>query len=164
MTQSPPNTLLDTTVLSNFAHVRRPDIPRTVLGAGVAITSIIVAELRAGEQAGLVPECDWTWLTVLTPTAVELATAADLQRQLDPGEAECLAVAIHRGYRFLSDDFAARRIAEAKRLVVSGTIGILLKGSATGALSLPVADRLLAEMITHGYRAPVRSLRELTSG
>jgi len=101
---------------------------------------------------------------VLTPTAAELATATALQRQLDPGEAECLAVALHRGYRFLSDDFAARRLAEARGLTVSGTIGILLKGIAAGALSLPEADRLLAEMIAHGYRAPVRSLRELTAG
>jgi len=120
--------------------------------------------LRVGEQAGLVPVCDWAWLTVLTPTAAELATAADLQRQLDPGEAECLAVALQRGCRFLSDDFAARRMAEAKGLTVSGTIGILLKGVTGGTLALPEADRLLAEMIRHGYRAPVRSLRQLLTG
>ena len=44
-----------------------------------------------------------------------------------PGEAECLAVALQRGYRFLSDDFAARRLAKVKGIIVSGTIGILLK-------------------------------------
>jgi predicted nucleic acid-binding protein len=164
VTHGHPNYLLDITVLSNLAHVRRPDLPRTVLGSNVTVTPNIMAELRIGEQAGLVPRCDWTWLTVLTPTAAELATATALQRQLDPGEAECLAVALHRGYRFLSDDFAARRLAEARGLTVSGTIGILLKGIAAGALSLPEADRLLAEMIAHGYRAPVRSLRELTAG
>jgi len=164
MTHGRPSYLLDTTVLSNFAHVQRPDLPRTVLGSHLAVTPGVLAELRAGEQAGLVPTCDWTWLTVLTPTAAELATAIALQRQLDPGEAECLAVALHRGYRFLSDDFAARRLAEAKGLTVSGTIGILLKGIAAVALSLPEADRLLTEMIAHGYRAPVRSLRELTVG
>lgn len=71
------------------------------------------------------------------------------------------AVALQRGYRFLSDDFAARRLAEAKGVIVSGTIGILLKGVVTGVLAVAEADRLLAEMISHGYRAPVRSLREL---
>ncbi len=86
-----------------------------------------------------------------------------LQRQLDPGEAECLAVALQRGYRFLSDDFAARRFAEAKGLTVSGTIGVLLKSIAAGAVPLTLADQLLAEMIAHGYRAPVRSLRELAA-
>lgn len=161
MTDNRPSYLLDTTVLSNFAHVRHPDLPRTVLGPHLAVTPGVLAELRAGEQTGRVPSCDWGWLTVLAPTAAESAAAADLERQLDPGEAECLAVALQRGYRFLSDDFAARRLAEAKGVVVSGTIGILLKGIATGVLALAEADRLLAEMISHGYRAPVRSLREL---
>lgn len=161
MSDSPPAYLLDTTVLSNFAHVRRPDLPRTVLGASLAVTPGVLAELRAGEQTGQVPTCDWTWLTVLVPTAAESALATDLERQLDPGEAECLAVTVQRGYRFLSDDFAARRLATAKGLTVSGTIGILLKGVTSGALALPEADRLLAEMIRHGYRAPVRSLHEL---
>ena len=106
--------LLDTTVLSNFAHVRRPDLLPTVLGPGLAVTPGVLAELHVGEQAGLVPTCDWGWLTVLAPTAAESAAAADLERQLDPGEVECLAVALQRGYRFLSDDFAARRLAEAE--------------------------------------------------
>lgn len=153
--------LLDTTVLSNFAHVRRPDLPRTVLGPHLAVTPGVLAELHAGELASLVPSCDWGWLTVLAPAEAESTAAADLERQLDPGEAECLAVALQRGYRFLSDDFAARRLAEAKGVIVSGTIGILLKGVTTGVLTLPEADVLLAEMIRHGYRAPMRSLREL---
>jgi predicted nucleic acid-binding protein len=161
MTHSQPCYLLDTTVLSNFAHVQRADLPRAVLGANVAATPAVLAELRVGEQTGRLPACDWTWLAVLTPTAVELALANALERQLDPGEAECLAVALERGYRFLSDDFAARRMAEINGLLVSGTIGILLKGVTGGVIALPEADRLLAEMILHGYRAPVRSLREL---
>lgn len=161
MTDKRPVYLLDTTVLSNFAHVRRPDLPRTVLGPHVAVTPGVLAELRAGELAGLVPFCDWGWLTLLAPTAAESAAAADLERQLDPGEAECLAVALQRGYHFLSDDFAARRLAEAKGVIVTGTIGILLKGVATGVLALAEADGLLAEMIRHGYRAPVHSLTEL---
>lgn len=164
MTHGHPTYLLDTTVLSNFAHVRRADLPPRVLGPHLAVTPGVMAELRAGEQAGLVPTCDWTCLAVLTPTTAELATASALERQLDPGEAECLAVALQRGYRFLSDDFAARRLAKAKGITVSGTIGILLKSVAVGALSLPVADQLLAGMIARGYRAPVRSLRELTAG
>ncbi len=163
MTHSHPSYLMDTTVLSNFAHAGRPDLLPMVLGPNLAVTPGIIAELRVGEQAGLVPTCDWAWLTVLIPEEGELTMARALQRQLDPGEAECLAVALHRGYRFLSDDFAARRFAEAKGLTVSGTIGVLLKSIAVGALSLPLADQLLAEMIAHGYRAPVRSLRELAS-
>lgn len=61
--------LLDTTVLSNFAHVQRPDLPRTVMGPHLAVTPGVLAELRAGEQAGLAPICHWGWLAVLAPPA-----------------------------------------------------------------------------------------------
>lgn len=161
MTRSRPCYLLDTTVLSNFAHVQRPDLLRTVLDAAGAVTPGVLAELYVGQQTGRVPACDWTWLAVLTPTAVEVALAAALEQKLDAGEAECLAVALERGCCFLSDDFAARRLAEANGLRVSGTIGILLKGITTGVLSQAEADRLLAEMIARGYRSPVCSLAEL---
>jgi len=43
MTHGRPNYLLDTTVLSNFAHVQRPDLPRTVLGSNVTVTPNIMA-------------------------------------------------------------------------------------------------------------------------
>jgi len=100
MTDKRPLYLLDTTVLSNFAHVRRPDLPPAVLGSSLAVTPGILSELRAGEQSGRAPSCDWGWLTVLAPTAAELAAAVDLARQFDPGEAERLAVALQRGDRF----------------------------------------------------------------
>ncbi|MCX7707794.1 MAG: hypothetical protein N2204_07285 [Anaerolineae bacterium] len=41
------------------------------------------------------------------------------------------------------------------------TGGILLKGVTSGVLARAEADRLLAEMITHGYRSPVPSLAGL---
>ena len=82
-------------------------------------------------------------------------------RQLDPGEAECLAVAQARRCRFLSDDFAARRLAEGLGLVVSGTLGVLLKAVEIGVVGVDAADDLLHIMIGRGYRAPVRSLREI---
>lgn len=43
--------LLDTTILSNFAHVRRPDLPPLVLGPSLAVTPRILAELRAGDSS-----------------------------------------------------------------------------------------------------------------
>lgn len=45
---------------------------------------------------------------------------------LEAGEAECLAVAVIRQARFFSDDLAARRLAQAKQIPLSGTIGLLL--------------------------------------
>jgi predicted nucleic acid-binding protein len=156
----PVTTLLDTTLLSNFAHARRPDLLLSVLGLA-ATTPQVMAELRKGEALGFVPTCDWSWLPVWVSTEAEARTATAWARQLDPGEAECLAVAQGRGCRFLSDDLAARRLAESLGLVVSGTLGVLLKAVEIGVLGVGPADDLLHVMIGRGYRAPVRSLREI---
>lgn len=153
--------LLDTTLLSNFAHIRRADLLRLALGEEAATTPAVIPELRAGEALGLVPSCDWNWLTILEPTDEERRLAADLERQVDPGEAECLAVAQMRQCKFFSDDFAVRRLARQRGLVVSGTLGVLLALVDEKNLSLEEADSLLTIMISRGYRSPVRSLQEL---
>lgn len=155
--------LLDTTLLSNFSHVQRSDLLRLVLGEQAATTPTVIAELRMGETAGFIPACDWDWLTVVTLTSEEQSLAVELQQQLDPGEAECLAVAQIRQYKFFSDDFAARRVAHQHNLTVSGTIGILLTLVNDKKISLVEGDYLLNVMISRGYRSPVMSLSELLS-
>lgn len=65
-----PTALLDTTLLSNFAHIQRPDLLRIVLGEDAATVPAVIAELEAGETLGLVPVCDWSWLPILEPTAL----------------------------------------------------------------------------------------------
>ncbi len=156
-----PVVLLDTTLLSNFAHVWRPDLLPLALGQDIATTPLSIAELRTGEALGLVPTCDWSWLTVLQPTDAENAIAKGLGDQLDSGEAECLAVAQVRNCKFLSDDLAARRLALHRKLTVSGTLGVLLHLVRMKLLTLTEADELLTVMIGHGYRSPVRSLEVL---
>lgn len=156
-----PTILLDATLLSNFAHVQRPELLQTALGENAATTPAVMAELETGEKLGLVPACDWDWLTILKPTDEEQKLAAELLQQLDAGEAECLAVAQTRGSKFFSDDFAARRLAEQRGVVVSGTLGVLLALVDLQHLSLEEADRLLNLMIGCGYRSSVKSLREL---
>jgi len=153
--------LLDTTVLSNFAHCRRPDLLQRALGEHVATTPTVLAELRAGEALGLVPACDWSWVSVLEPTTEERTLAAGLARQLDPGEAECLAVAQVKRCVFLSDDLAARRLASQRGIMVSGTLGTLLMLVERKDLSVGEVDALLGDMIDRGYRSPVASLAEL---
>lgn len=64
----------------------------------------------------------------------------------------------------LVDDFAARRMAAQVGITLSGTLGILQKLLATGQVTIPEADQLLAIMISQGYRSPVQSLAELKGG
>ena len=93
-----PTTILDTTVLSNFAHIRRPDLLQLALGEDAFTTSVVLAELRSGETLGLVPRCDWRWLTVVELTDEEQNLAASFSAQLDAGESACLAVARSRAW------------------------------------------------------------------
>jgi predicted nucleic acid-binding protein len=152
--------LLDTTLLSNFAHAGRPDVLLSVL-RDAATTPQVLGELREGERLGLVPLCDWSWLPIWAPTQDEMRVAAAWAHQFDPGEAKCLAVAQARRCRFLSDDAAARQFAEGQGLFVSGTLGVLLKAVKMGVLRMNTVDELLHVTIGRGYRAPIRSLLEI---
>lgn len=154
-------TILDTTLLSNFAHIQRADLLRAALGGNAVTTATVLAELRAGVTLGWVPRCDWSWLTVVTLNDEEQALAAHYLSILDVGEAECLAIANVRGWVFASDDLAARRLAQQAGVAVSGTLGVLQKLVAMQLLTLDEADALLAIMVAWGYRVPVRALREL---
>jgi len=154
-------TILNTTILSNFAHCRQPDLLQLALGEDVATTSAVLAELRSGEALGLVPRCDWRWLRVVALTEEEQSSAGEHAVSLDAGESACLAVARNRGWTFLTDDFAARRLAQREGVAFSGTLGVLQKLVAQEHLTIEEADRVLAVMISQGYRAPIRSLREL---
>ena len=151
--------LLDTTILSNFAHAQRSDLVQLVIGDEAATTPAVLAELRQGEALGFVPRVDWGWLPVLTLTEAEQALAADYLAVLEAGEAECLAVAVTRQARFFSDDLTARRLAQSKQIPFSGTIGLLLSLIHHKTLTVAEADRLLATMRQQGYRTPVASLQ-----
>ena len=85
----------------------------------------------------------------------------ELTRDLHPGEAACIAIAEARGGLVLTDDLDARRIAVALEIEISGTVGALGNLLQREILTLEEGDGLLAEMISHGYRSPVRSLREI---
>lgn len=138
-----PPALLDTTVLSNFAYVRQPELLFMALGEEAATTPAVMTELAVGEELGLVPVCDWDWLTIIQPTDDERELAEAFLDTVDSGEAECLAVARIREGKFVSDDFSARRLARQHGVVVSGTLGLLLALVDAQHLSLENADGLL---------------------
>jgi predicted nucleic acid-binding protein len=56
---------------------------------------------------------------------------------------------------------AARRLAQAEGVPVSGTIGVLLHLIEQQYLTLSAADGLLVQMRQAGYRAPVSTLQRL---
>jgi predicted nucleic acid-binding protein len=153
--------LADTTVLNNFSQAGRPDLLRRAF-PGLAVPEVVRQELAAGERLRRVPVCDWSWLTLVVLTEAERSRAEELGRQLQAGEAACLAIAEARGSLVLTDGSAARRAALALRVEISGTLGTLVGLVRLEVVTAAEGDALLARMIERGYRSPVRSLRELS--
>jgi predicted nucleic acid-binding protein len=152
--------LADTTLLSNFAHVQRPELLLSAF-EGLSVPRSVMAELITGVQAGRVPACDWSGLDFIDLMPGEIAHVEALRQTLGVGEAECIAAAVARDGSVLTDDRNARRAAVAAGLTVSGTLGVLIRLVDQGELSRTQADELLAEMQQHGYHSPVNSLDEL---
>ena len=151
--------LVNTTVLSNFSLVQRSELLRLGSPEEVGTVPQVLEEIQAGMAGGVLPLCDWSWLPILTlETPEEVRLFDQIHQRLGKGEAACLALAITRGLKFLTDDLDARRWSQRAGVPVSGTVGVLTALVHTGTLSLDKGNRLLAEMITHGYYAPIERL------
>ncbi len=152
--------VVDNTVLSNFAHIEKPDLLQQAL-ADLTTTPAVMMELAAGEQLGRLPVVDWTWLSVVTLTPDEETHANVLNETLGRGEAECIAMAKERSGLILTDDRDARKVAHSLDVPASGTLGALMNLVRQGILTIAQADELLADMKQHGYHSPINSLSEL---
>lgn len=95
----------------------------------ISTTPTVVEEWRSKTGEAALPE----WVRTEIPELRTLHKAHDWMRQglLDHGEAESLAHALATGTEgFLTDDTAAREFAQAKGLVVRGSLGVLLMAAA----------------------------------
>jgi predicted nucleic acid-binding protein len=97
---------------------------------------------------------------MLPNSAAEHRLQSEFDQFLDPGEASCLALAISRQMTLVTDDLAARRLAEKREVPLSGTLGILIALVRQNTFSLKEANAILAAMIQRRYRSPVDSLDE----
>lgn len=152
--------IVDNTVLSNFAHVSKPELLQAAFDE-LVIPPAVREELTEGEHSGQVPTVDWNWMAVIELTPDEKLRATQLEEVLDFGEAECIAVAQARNWIVLTDDRDARRMAQSPGIDLAGTLGALINLVEHSILTLAQADTLLTEMRQHGYRSPVNSLSEL---
>jgi len=119
--------IVDNTVLTNFALINREDILMEVFEGSLFISETVFSELRQGEERGVLPERDWSWLGVLrVESEKEQHTFELLRQKFGAGESSCLSLAINRNMSVLTDDFDARRYAQRIGIPVSGTIGVLV--------------------------------------
>jgi predicted nucleic acid-binding protein len=150
-------TLLDNTVLTNFALVGQDRLPAR-LWPGACTTTAAFGEYLDGVAAGAVPADAWHDLSQISLSDEEEALAEGMAAHLGAGERSCLAVALARSGALASDDLPARQWARTHGIEVTDTIGILVAAVHQGYLTLEDADVLLTAMIAAGYRSPVENL------
>ena len=154
--------LLDNTVLSNFAEVKRTDVV-TGLWKTCCTTQDAWREFQAGVAIDRLPRNAWKTLPVTELTDLELDLANRLSNALGAGERSCIAVAANRAGLFVTDDRKARQVALDLGVKVTGTLGILVVAVERKIILLDEANRYLAQMIQNGYRSPVDDLSSLLS-
>lgn len=154
--------LINNTVLSNVALGQAIPLLHEFCAGRGRVTPQVLAEFEEGVARGLLPTTALAWLKrARLRGQQERATFLQLRTQLGAGEASCLAIAIGRGYDFLSDDMKARRVARTVGVTVSGSVGVLLELIRIHRLTLEEGNTLLRTFIEHGYFSPVDRLDEL---
>lgn len=152
-------TVLDTSVLSNFAHVDGVELleglPR------VATVAKVQSELEAGIQTHPYLEDAHCILgesvPVVTPGAASRRIEAELVETIDPGEAQVIAVAEAANGTAVTDDGDARTTATRRGVTVTGSIGLLVRFVERGRIPADTADTWLKRWIDEaGFRSPAR--------
>ena len=106
---------------------------------------------------------DLQWLVTRPLCPPHDVEARDWHRAglLHLGEAEALALTLQeRADWFLTDDSAARVVAEQIAVEVHGSLGVLLWGAATGLVDFPAAEAALDRLRQSSLWVSPRVLRE----
>ena len=96
--------LLNNTVLSNFALIKRIELVPEALGNETVTTPQVIGEFNDGVARGRLPETQLDWLKVITLDTTEENLFQELLARVNVGEAACLAIAARRNGRILKDD------------------------------------------------------------
>jgi predicted nucleic acid-binding protein len=120
--------VLNTTVLSNFAYLDQVEIVAGL--SGICTVPFVRDELRRGVKGHSYLQSALNVLDdgiPVAPISDPVATRESvLSDHLDPGEAQAFVLAdVHDG-RLLTDDGDARSFAKAQGVTVVGSVGVLL--------------------------------------
>lgn len=161
--------VLDATVLSNFASSDAVDWLVDLLNRPTAVPAVR-AELDRGYEHGhefladAIDEFDDGIPLVEGREAEDppLLDAAEVRDRLDAGEAESLLCTVELDGTLATDDLAARRLATAYDVPVTGSVGLLVAGVERDVLEVTTAnDWLEIWRTTRGYYAPVDRIEDV---
>lgn len=138
----------DTSVASNFLQIDRLDLLYQ-LYQEIVIPPAVEREIQQLSGYGIDPNLflRMNWVSVVNPT--DQAFVEQLSRQLDPGEAEAIVLALElRADYLLIDEILGRKIAEEQGLTITGTLGTLLRAKEKGFIYevKPLMDQLQTDV------------------
>lgn len=153
--------VLDTTVLSNFAYIDQLQLLSGL--SGICTVPAVREELHNGVDDHPYLQAALDGLSEEIPVAsISDAVAnreAVVSDHLDPGEAQAFAVADAHDGRLLTDDGDARAFAKSQGVTVIGSVGVLLAAIDAGKVDESTADDWLSTWIDEiGYYVPYRSI------
>jgi len=165
MTRAVPSSpsVLDTTVLSNFASIDHVEIIADL--DAICTVPVVSEELRAGVETHPYLEPAVAALRDDIPVTEISAAVTNRDEQvrtrLDPGEAQAFALAAVHDGRLLTDDGDARFFAKNHGVTVVGSVGILLTAIDAGRIDQETANEWLQTWIDDfGYYVPYRTVQQ----
>jgi predicted nucleic acid-binding protein len=163
-----PDLVFDACVLSNFTLPGAMEILRQLYAGRSYLSDHVYMEILRGIRSGrdnltaIQNAIADGWLReIRLRTGRERANFERLTESLGLGESSCIAAAHSRGFVFACDDRAARREAEKQGILLTGTLGILMRAVSRKIIDARDADGILRDMIDNGYFSPVKSIREI---
>lgn len=132
-----PGAVADSSTLISLAVIGRLELLREFHGKILvppAVWREVVLEGRGKPGAAEVEEAEQAgWIEVVSPENRDLVKL--LERELDEGEAEAIALAVECGAEVIFlDESEARRIAEIYDIPRAGTVGVLLRAKLAGKI------------------------------
>ena len=138
----------DTSPITNLLQIGQLDLLRQVFGQ-VVIPKTVYDELGELPRQRLVIDGQ-SWLTVLN--VHDMDVVAGLADELDPGEAEAIALALEiKADYLIIDELKGRHKAEALGLRIVGLLGVLIQAKQTGYIQA-VEPLLIALREEAGFR------------
>ncbi|MFC6864201.1 twitching motility protein PilT [Halomicroarcula sp. GCM10025817] len=155
--------VLNTTVLSNFAYIDRTDLVAAL--SNVCTVPVVREELAHGvdEHPDLQSALDVLddGIPVVEISDTVSNREAVVRSHLDPGEAQAFAVADAHDGRLLTDDGDARSFAKDQGVTVVGSVGVLLAAIDAGRVDESTADEWLSTWVDEiGYYVPYRNIED----
>jgi predicted nucleic acid-binding protein len=161
-TSNPSPQVLDSTVLSNFASTDSVWVLDETLHQPTTVP-VVQSELARGVDVypflSAFESPETSPIPILSPSGLAEVLTDQFQPQLDPGEAQVVAIAEVREGTAVTDDGDGRAAVDPLNASLTGSIGVLATAVERGIVALDIADEWHETWVEkYDFRSPVPSI------